>query len=189
MILVALVARRRDALATGGTRRTPERRAERPRAATSRSATAACSSSTASRSTPLFESTINADFQHIVGGGLKLEYHLGDMLSIGVIGVALDRRSTPSLVDKHRRRRCRRRTPTTRRASRARSEFLEHLNTMPFHGAAYISLTPWYGKLAAFAPAYVAFDFYFQAGVVVRAAAVELPDDASATTRTPASRT
>ena len=36
---------------------------------------------------------------------------------------------------------------------------------MPFHGAAYLSLTPWYGKLAAFSQAYVAFDFYFQAGV------------------------
>ena len=36
---------------------------------------------------------------------------------------------------------------------------------MPFHGAAYLSWTPWYGKLAAFGAAYVAFDFYFQAGV------------------------
>jgi len=36
---------------------------------------------------------------------------------------------------------------------------------MPFHGAAYVSLTPWYGKLAAFSQAFVAFDFYFQAGV------------------------
>src|SRR5690348_12173149 len=36
---------------------------------------------------PLFESTINPEFQHIVGGGLKLEYHLGDMFSIGAIGV------------------------------------------------------------------------------------------------------
>ena len=32
---------------------------------------------------PLFESTMNAEFQHIIGGGLKLEYHLSDMLSIG----------------------------------------------------------------------------------------------------------
>ena len=36
---------------------------------------------------PLFESTINADFRHIVGGGLKLEYHFTDMFSIGVVGV------------------------------------------------------------------------------------------------------
>ena len=37
--------------------------------------------------TPLFESSIDADYQHTVGGGLKLEYHLGDMLSIGVVGI------------------------------------------------------------------------------------------------------
>jgi hypothetical protein len=51
----------------------------------------------------------------------------------------------------------------TREPSQA--EFMDRLNTMPFHGAAYVSLTPWYGKLAAFSQAYVAFDFYFQAGV------------------------
>src|SRR5580692_9056231 len=38
--------------------------------------------------TPLFESTINADYRAIIGGGLKLEYHLSDKWSIGVIGVA-----------------------------------------------------------------------------------------------------
>ena len=37
--------------------------------------------------TPLFESSIDAEYQHTVGGGLKLEYHIGDMLSIGVLGV------------------------------------------------------------------------------------------------------
>jgi hypothetical protein len=47
----------------------------------------------------------------------------------------------------------------------SQEEFLDHLNTMPFHGAVYASLTPWYGKLAAFGQAYVAFDFYFQAGI------------------------
>src|SRR5262245_15873372 len=36
---------------------------------------------------PTFESTINPEFQHIVGGGLKLEYHLSDMLSIGAVGI------------------------------------------------------------------------------------------------------
>ena len=48
---------------------------------------------------------------------------------------------------------------------------------MPFHGAAYASLTPWYGKLAAFGQAYVAFDFYFQAGV----AFAQLKSDCPAT--------
>src|SRR6266576_1930858 len=111
---------------------------------------------------PLFESTINADFRHILGAGAKLEYHLGDMLSIGVIGVASTALDT-KLVDKI--------VPTlemnvdnkTREPSG--TEFLDHLNSMPFHGAVYASLTPWYGKLAAFSQAYVAFDFYFQAGI------------------------
>jgi outer membrane beta-barrel protein len=112
--------------------------------------------------TPLFESTINADFRHIVGGGAKLEYHLSDKWSVGVVGVASTALNT-KLVDKI--------VPTlekmtdnkTREPSQA--EFTDRLNTMPLHGAAYISLTPWYGKLAAFSQAFVAFDFYFQAGV------------------------
>ena len=110
---------------------------------------------------PLFESTLNADFRHIVGGGAKLEYHFTDMLSVGAIGVgatALDtglvKQILPTLEDTA--------TDATREPSRA--EFENRLNTMPFHGAAYVSLTPWYGKLAAFGQAFVAFDFYFQAG-------------------------
>ena len=120
---------------------------------------------------PLFESTINADFRHILGGGAKLEYHLSDMFSIGVVGVASTALDT-KLVDKI--------VPSLRTQAEkqallmmgthverepSQTELLDHLNTMPFHGAAYISLTPWYGKLAAFSQAYVAFDFYFQAGV------------------------
>src|SRR4051794_31875228 len=56
--------------------------------------------------TPLFESTVNADFRHVVGGGLKLEYHLSDMLSVGAVGVfstsldtALVKRIMPTLED------------------------------------------------------------------------------------------
>ncbi len=111
---------------------------------------------------PLFESTINADFRHIVGGGAKLEYHLGDMLSIGVIGVGSTAIDT-GLVKKIK--------PTLETATDNKTrepsltEFESHLNAMPIHGAAYVSLTPWYGKLAAFSQAYVAFDFYFQAGI------------------------
>jgi outer membrane beta-barrel protein len=128
--------------------------------------------------TLLGESTINADFRHILGGGLKLEYHLSDMLSFGVIGVysgsldtglvdkidgtleeqdpstdpgCMPTEANPNLCD------------PTREPSRA--EFKAHLNEMPIHGAAFVSLTPWYGKLAAFSTAFVNFDFYFQAGV------------------------
>jgi len=122
---------------------------------------------------PLFESTINADFRHVIGGGLKLEYHLSDMLSFGgvfvagtSINTALVGKITKTLetegncVDQDG-------MPVDCDATRepSKEEFLQHLNSMPLHGAAYVSLTPWYGKLAAFSTAYVNFDFYFQAGV------------------------
>jgi outer membrane beta-barrel protein len=112
--------------------------------------------------TPLFESTINADFRHILGGGAKLEYHFTDMFSFGVIGVASTSLDT-KLVDRIRPSL----EPMTNDKTRepSQDEFMDRLNTMPLHGAAYVSLTPWYGKLAAFSQAYVAFDFYFQAGV------------------------
>ncbi len=112
--------------------------------------------------TPLFESTMNGEFQHILGGGLKLEYHLSDMLSIGGVGVystqintKLTDRIVPTLE----------RTPDDMTREPSQGEFTNRLNTMPLRGAAYVGITPWYGKLAAFGTAFVAFDFYFQAGV------------------------
>jgi outer membrane beta-barrel protein len=111
--------------------------------------------------TPLFESTINADFKHIVGGGAKLEYHFSDMFSIGALGVgatSLKTKLTTRILDSLEDNPANPLEPS-------REEFDVRLNSMPFHGAAYASITPWYGKLAAFGTAYVAFDFYFQAGV------------------------
>jgi outer membrane beta-barrel protein len=143
---------------------------------------------------PLFESTVGADFRHIIGGGAKLEYHLSDMLSIGVIGVASTALDT-KLVDKI--------VPTlmTQRAKDglvmqgmnirepSQEEFLDRLNTMPFHGAVYASLTPWYGKLAAFGQAYVAFDFYFQAGIAFAQLKSDCPVAICSDTSPGASRT
>jgi outer membrane beta-barrel protein len=111
--------------------------------------------------TPLFESTINADFRHIIGGGLKLEYHFTDMISIGAVGIYSTAIDT-GLVNKIKATLSN--NPTNPREPSI-DEFMDRLNTMPVHGAGYLSITPWYGKLAAFASAYVAFDFYFQAGV------------------------
>ena len=111
---------------------------------------------------PLFESTIGADFRHIVGGGLKLEYHFSDMLSFGAVGVASTSINT-GLVNKITGTLPANADPMSKDPSV--DQFMDHLNSMPFHGAAYLSLTPWYGKLAAFSQAYVAFDFYFQAGI------------------------
>ena len=119
--------------------------------------------------TPLFESTINADFRHFVGGGLKLEYHMNDMLSFGVIGVgsaSIDTKLTERVLKTLEESD----PPPPMGASSgsrepSKTEFSQHLNKMPIHGAAYVSLTPWYGKLAAFGKAFVNFDFYFQGGV------------------------
>jgi hypothetical protein len=112
---------------------------------------------------PLFESTINADFRHIVGGGAKLEYHFGDMFSIGFVGVGstslntgLVDKITPTLLSQSEKKALEAQGMMIREPSK--EEFEQRLNTMPFHGAAYASLTPWYGKLAAFSQAYVAFD-------------------------------
>jgi outer membrane beta-barrel protein len=120
--------------------------------------------------TPLFESSINADYQHTIGGGLKLEYHFSDMLSFGAIGVASTQLHT-ALVDHI--------VDTLGTAPMGRvpskDQFLDHLNSMPLHGAVYASLTPWYGKLAAFSQAYVAFDFYFQAGVSIATLKTDCP--------------
>jgi outer membrane beta-barrel protein len=119
---------------------------------------------------PLFESTINADFRHIIGAGAKLEYHLSDMWSVGVVGVGSTSINT-KLVDKIRPTLITQAAKQTMLANGtyirepSQDEFLDRLNSMPFHGAAYASFTPWYGKLAAFGQAYVAFDFYFQAGI------------------------
>ena len=111
---------------------------------------------------PLFESTINADFRHILGGGAKLEYHLTDKISIGAVGVfstALNTKLVDRVIDTLEA------VPNDMTREPSVQEFKSRLNSMPIHGAAYLSLTPWYGKLAAFGAAYVAFDFYFQAGV------------------------
>ena len=111
--------------------------------------------------TPTFESSINADYRHTLAGGAKAEFHLSDMWSIGAIGLfgtsvdtgLTDRVVTTLPPDQNG-------TPEP-----TRTQFEEHLNSMPVHGAGYVSLTPWYGKLAAFGSLFVNFDFYFQAGV------------------------
>src|SRR4051812_43570793 len=77
---------------------------------------------------PLFESTINAEFQHVVGGGLKLEYHLSDMLSIGGIGVFAKNINT-KLVDRIVPTLEGSANPMTREPSQ--DEFNNHLNSMP----------------------------------------------------------
>jgi outer membrane beta-barrel protein len=112
--------------------------------------------------TPAFEGSVNADFKHTLSAGLKLEFHISDMWSIGAVGfygtgvdTGLNGRISDDLPDEVDPGDP---TPT-------QDQWDEHLNTMPLHGAGYITITPWYGKLAAFSKFFVNFDFYFSAGV------------------------
>ncbi len=112
------------------------------------------------------ESTINSDFRHTLGGGLKLEFHASDLLSFGAVGIfgtSINTGLTDKLleglpVNDPSPNPDADPTPTQR-------EFEAHLNSMPLHGAIYVGVTPWYGKLAAFGKFFVNFDFYFQGGL------------------------
>lgn len=111
---------------------------------------------------PTFEATINADFKQTLSGGIKAEYHLSDMLSIGGVGffgssvnTGLSQRILDTLPENAQGG-----DPTP-----SKDQYSQHLNSMPLHGAAYVSVTPWYGKLAAFGRAFVNFDFYFSGGL------------------------
>jgi outer membrane beta-barrel protein len=112
--------------------------------------------------TPAVEGSINADFKHILSAGLKLEFHVTDMWSIGVVGfygmdlnTGLNSRISGDLPDE----------PGDGDPTPTQQQWDQHLNTIPLHGAGYITITPWYGKLAAFSKFFVNFDFYFSAGV------------------------
>jgi outer membrane beta-barrel protein len=114
--------------------------------------------------TPAFESSVNADYKHTVGGGLKLEYHFSDMLSFGAVGF-YGRSFNTGLVKRILDTLPVSADPEDPDPTPTRAEYRQHLNEMPVHGGAYATWTPWYGKLAAFGKAFVNFDFYFSGGV------------------------
>ena len=112
-----------------------------------------------------FESSVNAEYMHTPSFGVKLEYHFTDMLSFGAVGffgvplkTGLASRISDSLDDN---------VPDPMDPEPTRAEFNEHLNKMPIHAGAYATLTPWYGKLAAFGRFFLHFDFYFSGGLAV----------------------
>lgn len=116
--------------------------------------------------TPAFETNVNAEYKYTLSGGLRAEYHLSDMLSFGAVGffgtsvnTGLTNRIVDSLPESAADK------EPDEELTPIRDEYTQHLNDMPLHGAAYVSVTPWYGKLAAFGKAFVNFDFYFSAGL------------------------
>lgn len=110
--------------------------------------------------TPTFEASVAADFKHTLSGGLKLEYHITDALSIGALGFfgtgidtgLLDQivTSLPDAPDEER-------TPSKQQA-------LDHANTIPIHGGAGLTFTPWFGKMGLFGRAFLSWDFYISGG-------------------------
>ena len=113
--------------------------------------------------TPSFETTLNADYRHTLSGGVKAEYHVADSWSIGVLGLfgesfntGLTNRIIDSLPES---------PPDTPEPSKA--QFEQHLNSMPVHGAGYVSFKPFYGKLAAFGSLFMSYSIYFQGGLSV----------------------
>lgn len=115
--------------------------------------------------TPSFEASINVDYRHTVSGGLRAEYHLSDMLSAGLVGffgTSFNTGLTSKILDSLPDGAVPAGDPTPNR-----QQYEQHLNSLPVHGALYGTITPWYGKLAAFGKAFVNFDFYFSGGLAV----------------------
>jgi outer membrane beta-barrel protein len=111
--------------------------------------------------TPTFEATLSADYKNTYSGGLKLEYHLSDSLSIGGLiffGASVDSSLAGSITDSLPN------MTTPGDPTPTKDQFNDHLNTMPLHGGLGATFTPWFGKLALFGKSYLAFDLYLSGG-------------------------
>ena len=115
---------------------------------------------------PTFEMSVAADYKSTLAGGLKAEFHLTDYLSAGgmlFFGTSVD----TALAEQIRST-----LPTSQTSAEAaadltptREQFDKHMNTTPLHGAVSLTLTPWFGKMAAFGKAFVNFDVYITTGL------------------------
>ncbi len=111
--------------------------------------------------TPTFEASISAYFKHTLSGGLKLEYHLNDYLSIGGMifyGTSTNTGLMDQVVDSL--------PPAGQETypTPSKQTALDHANTIPLHGGVGLTFTPWFGKLAVFSRAFLAFDVYVSGG-------------------------
>ena len=111
--------------------------------------------------TPTFEASLAAYFSHTIAGGLKIEYHLTDSLSIGAMGffgtgfnTGLMDQIVKSLGD----------TPVEDTKEPTREQAREHVNTIPLHGGIGLTFTPWFGKMGLFGKGFLSYDIYFSGG-------------------------
>jgi outer membrane beta-barrel protein len=111
---------------------------------------------------PTFDMSVAADYKHTLSGGLKLEYHLTDGLSLGGMAFFGGGMNTGLMEQIHES------LPTSTTPgdpTPSRSQFRERLNTIPFHGSLHATITPWFGKLSLFGKSELAFDVYVRGGL------------------------
>ena len=111
--------------------------------------------------TPTFEASISAPWKNTLAGGLKLDYHLTDVVSIEGLfffGTSFNTGLLDQVVDSLPM------SPQSNDPSPTKSDALNHANHIPFHGGVGITLTPFFGKLAVFQKSFLAYDIYFSGG-------------------------
>jgi outer membrane beta-barrel protein len=129
--------------------------------------------------TPTFEASIAADFKHTLAGGLQLEYHLNDYLSIGAMvffGTSFNTGLMNQVVDS---------LPASGQETYptpSKDTALQHANKIPIHGGAGLTFTPWFGKLALFQRAFLSYDIYLTGGFGFAKTENDFSGDDNATT-------
>jgi len=109
---------------------------------------------------PIFEVSIAAYFKHTYSGGLKLEYHLTDSLSIGALAF-YGAGSNTGLMDQI----VTSLPPATGNGpTPSQAQALQHVNEIPLHGGVGLTFTPWFGKMGLFGKAFLSYDIYVTGG-------------------------
>jgi outer membrane beta-barrel protein len=113
--------------------------------------------------TPTFEASISAPFKNTLSGGLKIEYHITDVFSVDGLfffGTSINTGLLDQVADS---------LPATDAPfmtdlTPSRTTALNHANSIPIHGGIGLTFTPFFGKLALFQKAFLAYDIYLSGG-------------------------
>ena len=128
---------------------------------------------------PTFEATINAGYRHTLSFGAKAEFHITDYLSVGGMlfyGLNSNTGLFNQILDTLPP------APTDEYPTPNRLVAEQHANSMPFHGGAGITFTPWFGKLSIFGKAFIDYDIYISGGFGFAMTENDFPGEDTATT-------